>query len=123
MMMDDLIGKCPITTAQKVIGGKWSLLIMYHLKEKTLRFNELLRLFDGVTHATLTKQLKNLEQYGLVDRKVYSQIPPKVEYSLSEIGVKFQPVIDSLFDWGNIYIQYLNDTRQVDDSSPFHPTT
>jgi len=104
-MLDDLFLKCPVTTAQKILSGKWALLIIYHLKDKTLRFNELLRLFDGITHTTLTKQLKNLEQYGIIRRKVYSQIPPKVEYSLSEMGHKLLPVIDALYAWGEEYIQ------------------
>jgi len=104
-MLDDLFLKCPVTTAQKILSGKWALLIIYHLKDKTLRFNELLRLFDGITHTTLTKQLKNLEQYGIIRRKVYSQIPPKVEYSLSEMGHKLLPVIDALYTWGEEYIQ------------------
>lgn len=107
-MLDELFGKCPVTTAQKVLSGKWSLLIIYHLKDRTLRFNELLRLFDGVTHTTLTKQLKTLEHHGLIERRVYSQIPPKVEYSLSEMGKGLLPVIDVLNEWGECYIKYLN---------------
>ena len=91
---------CPMVTVQKVLSSKWSLLIIYYLKDGAVRFNELLRMFDGITHATLTKQLKWLEQCGIVNRKVYEQIPPKVEYSLTELGYKLQPTLDCLTEWG-----------------------
>jgi len=106
-MIDELFGVCPITTAQKILSGKWALLIIYHLKDGALRFSQLQRLFDGITHTTLAKQLKTLESYDIVERKVYSQIPPKVEYSLSELGEKLLSSIDSLHKWGEIYIEHL----------------
>ncbi len=102
-----LFGKCPITTAQKLIGGKWTLLIFYNLHTGTKRFGELQRLIPGITQAMLTKQLRNLEHYGLIKRLVYPEVPPKVEYSLTNMGVQFVPVLEALEKWGNEYIEYL----------------
>ena len=103
-----LFGKCPYFTAQKVFSGKWSILIIYHLSEETLRYGELERRIDGITQATLTKQLRMLEDYGLIARKVYSEIPPRVEYSLTELGKEFQPVLDQFRIWGDKYIAVQN---------------
>lgn len=99
---------CPITTAQRVLSSKWSLVIIFILKEQPMRFNELLRVFDGMSHATLTKQLKQLESFGLVHREVYNQIPPKVEYSLTELGHQLGPTLDSLSKWSELYIKNFN---------------
>jgi DNA-binding HxlR family transcriptional regulator len=103
----ELFGICPFVTSQKVLTGKWSLLIMYHLSEGPVRFNELQRRLPNLTQTTLSKQLKALEADGLIHRKEYPQIPPKVEYSMSEIGRKFKIVLESLENWGNEYIEYL----------------
>lgn len=104
-----LFGKCPYYTSQKVISGKWSLYIMFLLRENgTIRFNELQRLMpDDMTHTTLSRQLKALEETGLIIRKEYTQIPPKVEYSLSKIGVEFNSVLNALGEWGEKYNEYL----------------
>lgn len=97
---------CPFTTAQKVLSGKWSLMIIFQLKDGPIRFNELLRKFDGlITHASLTKQLKQLESFKLIHREVYNQVPPKVEYSLTDLGKKLYPTINKLTDWGSEYIE------------------
>ncbi|HCW23842.1 MAG TPA: transcriptional regulator [Lachnospiraceae bacterium] len=83
--------------------------IKYLLSDGPVRFNELQRRMpEEMTHTTLSRQLKTLENEGLIVRKVYQQIPPRVEYSLSEIGEKFKIVLSSLEIWGNEYIQYLN---------------
>lgn len=110
----ELFDKCPYLTSQKVLTGKWSLYLMYLLSENPgIRFNELQRLMPGnMTHTTLSRQLKTLEEEGLIVRKEYSQVPPKVEYSLSEIGEAFRPVLASLEVWGNRYIDYLNSNQQ-----------
>ena len=99
---------CPFTTAQRLIQGKWAILIMHFLSEEPLRFNELQRRMPKMTHATLSSQLKQLEAEGLVIRTEYMQIPPKVEYSLSDIGKEFQPVLESIKDWGEKYIAFQN---------------
>jgi DNA-binding HxlR family transcriptional regulator len=106
---DDLFGKCPYTTAQKVLSGKWSIIILYHLGIKTMRFGELQRQLPDLTQSTLTKQLRTLEENGLIERKIYPQVPPKVEYSLSDIGIKFKKVLTELAIWGKEYIETLKD--------------
>lgn len=109
-MTDERFGKCPYFTAQSVLQGKWSILILHFLSDGTLRFNELLKMMPNMTHATLSKQLKKLENDSLIIRKEYPQIPPKVEYSLSDIGKEFLPVLDSFKTWGKQYIQYMEKT-------------
>ncbi len=106
-MEKELFGVCPFVTAQKILTGKWTLLILHHLSEKTMRFNELQRALPNLTQTTLTKQLRMMEENGLAVRTVYNQIPPKVEYSLSKLGKQFMPVLASLETWGNHYIDYL----------------
>lgn len=111
-MGKDLFGTCPYETAQKVLSGKWSILIIHLLSDGPVRFNELLRQLPHMTHATLSKQLKALEEWGLVVREAYPEIPPRVEYRLSEIGKRFKPVLDSLETWGNEYISFMNTEKQ-----------
>lgn len=109
----NLFGKCPYVTAQKVLTGKWSMYIMHLLEEGPVRFNELQRRMpEEMTHTTLSRQLKALESEGLIVRKEYSQVPPRVEYSLSEIGGKFSAVLAELEIWGNEYIDYMNKKAQ-----------
>ena len=107
-MQKDLFGVCPYVTAQKLLTGKWTLLILYHLSRQPLRFNELQKSLPHLTQATLTKQLRMMEGNGLITRTVYSQIPPKVEYALSPLGSHFQPVLDALEKWGKEYIGCMN---------------
>lgn len=107
----DLYGICPYVTSQKVLTGKWALLILYHLSDGPVRFNELQRRLPALTQATLSKQLRSLEENGLITRTEYPQIPPKVEYNLSDIGHKFKPVLESLEAWGKEYIEYLKRTK------------
>ena len=110
MKKKKLFGLCPYVTAQKVLTGKWSMYIMYLLTDGPIRFNELQRKMpEEMTHTTLSRQLKKLEEEGLIKRIEYQQIPPKVEYKLSDIGEKFEKVLNELEIWGNEYIQYLND--------------
>ena len=82
----DLVGRCPYATSQKLLAGKWSLLIMHELSEGPVRFRELERRLYPITQATLTRVLRQMEDDGLVHREVYGTIPPKVEYSLTEVG-------------------------------------
>lgn len=108
--LHDRFGKCPYATAQALISGKWSTLILLYLEDGPVRFNELLRRLPRMTHATLSVQLKTLMEYGIVERTQYETIPPKVEYSLTEMGRKFHPVIEALKTWGQEYIEYMNKT-------------
>ena len=91
----------PIDATLDVIGGKWKPLIIYELNDETLRFSQLLdRLQPRITQRMLTKQLRQLEEDGLITRKVYTQVPPKVEYSLTEMGKSLMPILDQLCDVG-----------------------
>ncbi|MGA9097397.1 MAG: helix-turn-helix domain-containing protein [Methanotrichaceae archaeon] len=91
----------PIDATLDVIGGKWKPLIIYALNDETLRFSQLLdKLQPRVTQRMLTKQLRQLEEDGLITRKVYTQVPPKVEYSLTELGKSLMPILDQLCEWG-----------------------
>ena len=94
---------CPMTLALDVIGGKWKGIILYHLRDETKRFNELLRLMPQITQRMLTRQLRELEQDGIVHRQVYAQVPPKVEYSLTTVGQTLMPVVKALTNWGRMY--------------------
>ncbi len=111
MSKKELFGLCPYVTSQKILTGKWSIYIIYLLsQEPSIRFNELQRRMpEEMTHTTLSRQLKTLEEEGLIERIEHSQIPPKVEYSLSEIGRKFEIVLKALGEWGNEYITYLRE--------------
>jgi DNA-binding HxlR family transcriptional regulator len=104
-MKDEDFGKCPYVTVQKLLSGKWTLIILFLLSNKTMRFGELHRELPMMTQATLTKQLRSLENDKLVIRTVFNQIPPKVQYSLSDIGEKFRPSLESLKDWSEEYIR------------------
>ena len=91
---------CPVEAALDMIGGKWKVIILFRLFEGTKRFNELRRLHPNITQRMLTNQLRELERDGLVHREVYAQVPPKVEYSLTENGRSLKPVLQSLKRWG-----------------------
>ena len=106
--LEERFGLCPYATAQSLISGKWAVMILFYLEEGPIRFNELLRKMPKMTHATLSVQLKSLEEYGLVKREQFEAIPPRVEYSLTEIGKKFHPVIAAMETFGNEYIAQMN---------------
>lgn len=93
-------GTCPFVTAQWLLQGKWSIVILHHLSEGKLRFGELERRMPELTHSTLSSQLKRLETEGLVRREVFPEVPPRVEYSLTPLGRSLAPVIDALKAWG-----------------------
>lgn len=105
----DLFGVCPYVTTQRLLAGKWSIFLLHLLEDGPVRFNELQRRMpENMTHTTLSRQLKQLEEDGLIQRIVYSEIPPKVEYRLSDIGRQFADVLCALERWGNQYIDYLH---------------
>ena len=102
MEKKNLFGLCPYVTSQKVLTGKWSMYIMYLLTDGPIRFNELQRKMpEEMTHTTLSRQLKKLEEEGLIERIEYQQIPPKVEYSLTERGKSLIPILDGMCEWGD----------------------
>ncbi len=95
-----------------VIAGKWKPLILFYLKHRTIRFSELRRLIPDATHKMLAQQLRDLERAGVVTRKVYPEVPPRVEYSLSPYGQTLRPVLSAMADWGDKYRQeYLTKGR------------
>ena len=105
-------GTCPFVTAQKLLQGKWSIVILHHLSTATLRFGELQKRMPELTHSTLSSQLKQLESEGLIRREVFPEVPPRVEYSLTDMGRQFRPVLDSIKQWGNAYIAYLHEKEE-----------
>ncbi len=94
---------CPIGTAITIIGGKWKIPVLYNLREETLRFSEIQKALPQVTQKMLTQQLRELEKDGLVSRKVYAQVPPKVEYTITPLAKKLEPILDALCAWGREY--------------------
>ncbi|AGF29053.1 HTH-type transcriptional activator hxlR [Bacillus velezensis M27] len=107
--MDEKTFNCEKELTLAVIGGKWKMLIMWHLgKEGTKRFNELKALIPDITHKILVNQLRELEQDMIVHREVYPVVPPKVEYSLTEQGETLMPILDAMYKWGKEYMELIN---------------
>ena len=102
---------CAIADIQPIVRGKWTMVIVYFLSQGTLRFKELSRKMPMVTEANLTKELRALEKYGMVHREVYREVPPKVEYSLTDIGRKFLPIIQDLEQFAQEYQKYMNNQQ------------
>ena len=96
----DHLTNCPMEATLDLIGGKWKSVILFRLNEGTKRFSELGRLLPRITPRMLTQQLRDLERDGLVKRRVYAEVPPRVEYSLTDMGRTLQPVLDALKAWG-----------------------
>ena len=92
---------CSVEATISLIDGKWKCVILFHLLDGTRRFNELRRHVPGATQRTLTNQLRELETDGLIIRKVYAEVPPKVEYSISELGRSLSPILAALKHWGD----------------------
>src|SRR6266566_7656583 len=105
---------CAVEATLDLIDGKWKGVILYHLQNGTQRFGELRRRMPGITQRMLTKQLRALEDDHLVIRKVYAEVPPRVEYTLSEIGESLRPVIDTLKAWGESHQERLSCAPAVD---------
>ncbi|MBP3949937.1 winged helix-turn-helix transcriptional regulator [Bacillus suaedae] len=104
--MEERIFNCEKELTLTVIGGKWKMIILWHLgKEGTKRFGELKTLIPGITQRMLVNQLRELEEDAIVHREVYPVVPPKVEYSLTEQGQTLMPILDSMYNWGKDYIK------------------
>ena len=94
---------CPVETTLSLISDKWTVVIIRDLLTGTKRFNELMRSVTGITQKVLTRHLRNMEANGLLVRKVYPEIPPKVEYTLTETGYSLKPILDAMYTWGENY--------------------
>jgi DNA-binding HxlR family transcriptional regulator len=105
---------CPVEATLDLIGGKWKSVILFRLGEQTRRYNELSRLLCKVSPRTLTKQLRELQADGLIRRTVYPQVPPKVEYDLTEKGKSLQPVLAAISAWGQEFVVEAAETANVD---------
>ena len=103
---------CPVEACVEVIGGKWKGVILFHLLGGTKRFNELMRLMPDVTQRMLTRQLRELEDDQIVNRKIYAEVPPKVEYSLTDFGKTLEPVLRMIQSWGVKYIGQITEIRK-----------
>ena len=98
--MKDTTQTCPVAWTLDIIGGKWKCVILWHVRGRVRRFSELRRLIPGATQKMITTQLRQLERDGLIERKVYAQVPPKVEYSISAYGSTLSPLLESMCKWG-----------------------
>ncbi len=94
---------CPVETTLTLIGDKWKVLILRDLMNGTMRFGELKKSIGSVSQKVLTAQLRDMEAKGLVNRKVYAEVPPRVEYSLTELGQSLKPILDAMWHWGEGY--------------------
>jgi len=107
VLSDSIEDRCPFLTVQKVLSGKWSLLILCYLRSGAMRFGDLQRYIPEVTQTTLTKTLRKLESDKLITRTIFPEVPPHVEYALSDIGLEIIPVLDSLGEFGIKYLESL----------------
>ena len=102
----DMMARCvPMASLQAVLGGKWKILILWYVSfYKVQRFGQLLRRLDGITQSSLTKQLRELERDGFLHREVYQEIPPRVEYTLTDMGQSFAPILHQMLAWSEAHL-------------------
>ena len=103
MKTKEELPECPVATTVQLIGSKWKLLILRTLLVRPWRFNELRKGLDGISQKVLTDSLRSMEEDGIITRTVYPEVPPRVEYALSELGESMRPIIKSMEDFGNYY--------------------
>ena len=103
MLTKEELPECPVATTVALIGSKWKLLIIRNLLQRPWRFNELRKNLDGISQKVLTDSLRSMEEDGLITRTVYPEVPPRVEYALSDLGKSLKPILDSMVAWGNAY--------------------
>jgi DNA-binding HxlR family transcriptional regulator len=103
MLTKEELPECPVATTVALIGSKWKLLIIRNLLQRPWRFNELKKDLDGISQKVLTDSLRSMEEDGLITRTVYPEVPPRVEYALSDLGMSLKPILDSMVAWGNNY--------------------
>lgn len=103
MVTKEELPECPVATTVSLIGSKWKLLIIRNLLVRPWRFNELKKDLEGISQKVLTDSLRSMENDGLITRTVYAEVPPRVEYALSDLGKSLKPIINSMVDWGTAY--------------------
>lgn len=103
MISNKKVLDCPVATTINLIGNKWKLLIIRDLLGGTKRFGELRKSLTGISQRVLTENLRSMESDGLLERKVFAEVPPRVEYSLNNTGLSLKPIIDSMAEWGTNY--------------------
>jgi DNA-binding HxlR family transcriptional regulator len=103
MKTKDELPACPVATTVSLIGNKWKLLILRNLLVRPWRFNELQKSLDGISQRVLTDSLRSMEADGIITRTVFPEVPPRVEYALSELGESMRPILKTMEDWGNSY--------------------
>ena len=103
MLKKEELPDCPVATTVQLIGNKWKLLILRNLRMRPWRFNELKKNLEGISQKVLTDSLRSMEADGIVTRTVYPEVPPRVEYALSELGESMRPVMDAMEKWGINY--------------------
>jgi DNA-binding HxlR family transcriptional regulator len=109
---EDILPECPVATTVSLIGSKWKLLIMRNLLVRPWRFNELQKSIDGISQKALTDALRSMEADGIVIRTAYPEVPPRVEYSLTEQGESMRPIIKSMENWGMAYKERMQEQRR-----------
>lgn len=103
---------CAVEATADILGGKWKAVILYYLFQGPKRFNQLKRLLPAVTQRMLTLQLRELELDGIIHREIYKEIPPRVEYSLTEFGMSLGPIVVQMRDWGEAYMEQIQARKQ-----------
>lgn len=103
ILTKDELPECPVATTVQLIGSKWKLLIIRNLLMRPWRFNELKKSLDGISQKVLTDSLRSLEEDGIITRTVYPEVPPRVEYALSELGETMRPILNAMQEWGENY--------------------
>ncbi len=101
--MEKILPACPVETTLMLISDRWKVLIIRDLLDGTKRFGELKKSIGSVSQKVLTANLRSMEESGLLTRKVYAEVPPRVEYTLTETGYSLKPVLDAMFEWGTVY--------------------
>ena len=103
MLIKEELPACPVATTVQMIGSKWKLLIMRNLLQRPWRFNELKKDLEGISQKVLTDSLRSMEADGIITRTVYPEVPPRVEYALSDLGESMRPIMDAMEIWGTEY--------------------
>lgn len=103
MLTKEEMPVCPVATTVQLIGSKWKLLIMRNLLQRSWRFNELRKDLEGISQKVLTDSLRSMEDDGIITRTVYPEVPPRVEYALSDLGESMRPIMNAMEEWGTNY--------------------